>query len=142
LLIETTPHTTTTPLRYTQLQHHRNPVLLSTLTTALSLHQHPNQQPLPTLPRPTNKDIHGPVSSRPRPITQRKPTFLDPLTKAPSSVNGYVCVLCISHPTPTTSDTSRRSSCNHFAYRENLVAPTSVATANTRRPPPPYRMSP
>jgi hypothetical protein len=53
-------------------------------------------------------------------------------------VNRYICVICISHPTQTTSDTSRPSSCNHFAYRGNLVAPTSVATANTS---PPRRMS-
>jgi hypothetical protein len=53
-------------------------------------------------------------------------------------VKRYICVICISHPTPTTSDTSRLSSCNHFAYRGNLVAPTSVATAN---PPPLSRMS-
>jgi hypothetical protein len=53
-------------------------------------------------------------------------------------VNGYICVICISHPTQTTSDTSRLSSCNHFAYRGNLVAPTSAVTANT---PPSRRMS-
>ena len=48
------------------------------------------------------------------------------------------CIICILQPTPTTSDSSRLSSCNHFAYRGNLVAPTSVVTANTH---PSRRMS-
>jgi len=60
------------------------------------------------------------------------------LQQSHQQVNGYICVICISHPTQTTSDTSRLSSCNHFAYRGNLVAPTSVVTANTS---PPRRMS-
>jgi len=146
LLIKTTPHTTPTHPRYTQL-HHRNPVLPSTLTTTLFLHLHQRQRQrqLPTLPAPYEQRLLGLVSSRQRPITPKEADLPRPLQQSPHHlVNGYVCVLCISHPTPTTSDTSRLSSCNHFAYRENLVAPTSVATANTRRPPPPqpYRMFP
>jgi hypothetical protein len=96
----------------------------------------PLPQPLsadPTSPPPPN------LASRPRqPHLAQEALFHNYINKSHQQVNRYICVICISHPTQTTSDTSRLSSCNHFAYRGNLVAHTSVATANT---PPPRRMS-
>ncbi len=79
------------------------------------------------------------LASRPRqPHLAQEAPFQKLHQQSHQQVNRYICVICISHPTQTTSDTSRLSSCNHFAYRGNLVAHTSVATANT---PPPRRMS-
>ena len=77
-------------------------------------------------------------SRRQGPASRKGSHLPELLLQSHQHVKGYICVICISHPTPTTSDTSRLSSCNHFAYRGSLVAPTSVVTANTR---PTHRMS-
>lgn len=62
-------------------------------------------------------------------LCQQGFSSLELFTQSYQHVQWYICVICISHPTPTTSDISRPSSCNHFAYRGNLVVLTSVATA-------------
>jgi hypothetical protein len=145
---------------------HRSPssTLLSSLLVHLSANKHKSLSTTrPPLARTTPHPPHCRTQQTPFPFPQPLSCSADPTSPPPSEfgqststapscpgsplpqlhqqshqqVNRYICVICISHPTQTTSDTSRLSSCNHFAYRGNLVAHTSVATANT---PPPRRM--
>jgi hypothetical protein len=121
-------HKHTHPTLKTNLLSSRNsysPILLSLPRTVhlLPLPSHfPPHQKWP-VPQTRLLRLRSPVPSTTPQQTARQATY---------------CVICISRPTPTTSDISRLSSCNIFALRGSLVALTSPPTDNLPRPPAPH----